>query len=212
MKRIQTRKMKTHQAQITCDVEHTMVKYKALSNPSNPLQILGSRAGFKNQFSSEKTYSCKLHLKRLKHAPGSSIGSSVFIYTPNSKPQAPRIKKNRYFRKKTRTGFCLERFSKIIIWNSHWRNIFSVISRFLAILEQPTRKSSANSKTMLEKKKKNFPGGGNCSFCLPSPDHYKFSGPSVVQCSISTSWFLLCYRVRIPIKMLWKIVLIIIRI
>ena len=94
MKRIQKRKIKTHQAQMTCDVEHTMVKYKALPNPSNPLQILGSRAGFKNQFSSEKTYSCKLYLKRLKHTPGSGIGSSVFIYTPNFEPQAPRIKKS----------------------------------------------------------------------------------------------------------------------
>ena len=81
---------------MTCDVEHTMVKSKALSNPSNPLQVLASRAGFKNQFSSEKTYSCKLDLKRLKHAPGSGVGLSVFIYTPNSKPQAAQIT-NRYF-------------------------------------------------------------------------------------------------------------------
>ena len=36
MKIIQKRKIKTHQAQMTCDVEHTMVKSKALSNPSNP--------------------------------------------------------------------------------------------------------------------------------------------------------------------------------
>ena len=54
MKRIQKRKIKTHQAPVTCDVENPMVKSKALSNPSNPLQIIGSRAGFKNQFSSEK--------------------------------------------------------------------------------------------------------------------------------------------------------------
>ena len=63
MKRIQNRKIKTHHAQMTCDVEHTMVKSKALSNPRNPLQILGSSAG-KNQFSSEKTYSCKLTKKK----------------------------------------------------------------------------------------------------------------------------------------------------
>ena len=48
---------------MTCDVKHTMVKSKALSNPPNPLQILGSSTGFKNQFSSEKTYSYKLDLK-----------------------------------------------------------------------------------------------------------------------------------------------------
>ena len=28
----------------------------------------------------------KLDLKRLKHAPESGVGLSVFIYTPNSKP------------------------------------------------------------------------------------------------------------------------------
>ena len=61
MKRIQKGKIKTHQGQMTCDVEHMMVKSKALSNPPNPLQILGSSAGFKNQVSSEKTYSCKLN-------------------------------------------------------------------------------------------------------------------------------------------------------
>ena len=71
---------------MTCDVEHMMVKSKALSNPPNPLQILGSSARFKNQFSSEKTYSCKLNLKRLKHASESGVGLSVFINTPNSKP------------------------------------------------------------------------------------------------------------------------------
>ena len=32
-------------------------------------------------------------LKRLKHAPGSGVGLSVFIYTPNSKPQAAQITK-----------------------------------------------------------------------------------------------------------------------
>ena len=54
IKGIQKRKIKTYQAQMTCDVDHAMVKSKALSNPSNPLQTLGSRAGFKNQFSSEE--------------------------------------------------------------------------------------------------------------------------------------------------------------
>ena len=79
---------------MTCDVEHTMVKSKALSTPSDPLQILGSCAGFKNQFSSEKTYSCKLDLKRLKHALGSGVGLSILIYTQNSKPQAVQITKS----------------------------------------------------------------------------------------------------------------------
>ena len=44
-KRIQNRKIKTHQAQMTYDVEHTMVKSKALSNTPNTLQILGISAG-----------------------------------------------------------------------------------------------------------------------------------------------------------------------
>ena len=105
---------------MTCDVEQTMVKSKALSNPLKPLQIFESSADLyiKDQFSSEKTYSCKLDSKRLKHAPGSRV-ASVFIYTPNSIPQAELKLQNHYFHKKTRTGFYLERFSKIIIWNSH---------------------------------------------------------------------------------------------
>ena len=78
MKRIQKRKIKTHLAQMTCNVEHTMVKSKALSNPPNPLQIRGSSAGFKNQFSSEKAYSCKLNLKRLTPASGSGVGLSAY--------------------------------------------------------------------------------------------------------------------------------------
>ena len=32
------------------------------------------------EFSSEKTYSCQLDLKRLKHARGSRVGLSLFIY------------------------------------------------------------------------------------------------------------------------------------
>ena len=76
---------------------------------------------FKNQFSSEKKHT----RKRLKHAPGSRV-ASVFIYKPNSIPQTEPKLQNHFFHKKTRTGFYLERFSKIIIWNSHWRKIFSV--------------------------------------------------------------------------------------
>ena len=84
----QENQIKTNLAQMTCGVE--------LSNPPNPLQILGSSAGFKNQFGSEKTYSWKLDLKkiRLKPAPGSGVGLSVFIYTPNSKPRAAQITKS----------------------------------------------------------------------------------------------------------------------
>ena len=84
MKRIQKRKIKPHQAKMTCDVEHTMVKSKALSNPPKPLQILGvlgSSASFKNQFSSERTYPCKLDFKRLTHVPRSGIGLSVHLHT-----------------------------------------------------------------------------------------------------------------------------------
>ena len=68
---------------MTYDVEHTMVKSKALSNLQTRYKYLRIAQAFKDQFSSEKTYSCKLDLKGLKHAPGSHV-ASVFIYTPNS--------------------------------------------------------------------------------------------------------------------------------
>ena len=82
---------------------------------------LGVAQAFKNQFTRnlalKKTYSCQLDLKRLKHARGSRVGLSLFIYTiPNHRQ--PKLQ-NLYFHKKTCTGLCLERFSKIIIWNSH---------------------------------------------------------------------------------------------
>ena len=86
---------------------------------------------FKDQFRSEKTYSCKLDLKGLSHV------ASVFIYTPNSIPLAKPKLQNHYFHTKTRTGFYLERFPKIIIWNSHWRKNLSVkLVNFLVISEQ----------------------------------------------------------------------------
>ena len=107
--------------------------YQILQNRYKYLRVAQA---FKDQFSSEKTYSCKLDSKRLKHAPGSRV-ASVFIYTPNSIPQAEPKLQNHYFHKKTRTGFYLERFSKIIIWNSHWRKIFSAkLVDFRVISEQ----------------------------------------------------------------------------
>ena len=63
MKRIQNRKIKTHQAQMTYDVEHTMVKSKALSNTQTHYKYLGVAQAFKNRLSSKKTYYCKLDLK-----------------------------------------------------------------------------------------------------------------------------------------------------
>ena len=80
---------------MTCDVEHTMVESRALLNPPNPLQILGSSAGFRNQFSSENTYLCKLDLKRLKPAPGSGV------VTANSKPRAAQITKSLFSQEKS---------------------------------------------------------------------------------------------------------------
>ena len=94
VKRIQNRKIKTHLAQMTYDFEHAMVKSKALSNTQTHYKYLGVAQAFKNQLSSDKTYYCNLNLKRLKHAPGSRVGLSVFIYTPNSKPEITQITKS----------------------------------------------------------------------------------------------------------------------
>ena len=61
---------------------------------SNPrlyqiLQYLGVAQALKTNM--KKTYSCKLDLKRLKPAPGSGLALSLFIYTPNSKPQVALV-------------------------------------------------------------------------------------------------------------------------
>ena len=76
MKRIQLKnKIKTHQAQMTCNVEHTMVKSKAPLNPLNPPQIHGGSTK-KNILLSARF---KL-IKRLKPAPG--VGLSVlYLHT-----------------------------------------------------------------------------------------------------------------------------------
>ena len=50
-------------------------------------KYLQAAQAFKTNLSlKKKTYLYKLDLKRLKHAPESGVGLSVFIYTPNSKP------------------------------------------------------------------------------------------------------------------------------
>ena len=56
MKKIQNRKIKTHQGQMTCEVKNTMVNSKALSNPPTPQEIhlRVAQTFYKNQFSSEK--------------------------------------------------------------------------------------------------------------------------------------------------------------
>ena len=79
---------------MTCDVEHTWLNPKLYQILQTRYKYLRVAQAFKNQFSSEKTYSCKLDLKRLKHSLGSRVGLSVFIYTPNSKPQAAQITKS----------------------------------------------------------------------------------------------------------------------
>ena len=107
MKRIQKRKIKTHQAHMTCDVEHMMVKSKVLSNPPNPLQILGSSAGFKNQFSS--------------------------INTPNSKPQAAQNYKIIIFIRKVELAFASKDFPKQLCGIHIEGMFFQSFSRFSCI-------------------------------------------------------------------------------
>ena len=63
-------------------------------------------------------------------------------------------------------GFCLERFSKIIILNLHWRTIFQSISRFLTNIA--TRSSPTKSNTMLEKKHLVFLAGATAPPCPPA--------------------------------------------
>ena len=79
-----------------CDVEHTMVKSKDLSiSPECRYKYLGVAQALKTNLALKKhTRVAKRDLKRLKHAPGSGVGLSVFICTPNSKPQAAQITKS----------------------------------------------------------------------------------------------------------------------
>ena len=58
-----------------------MVKSKPATNTCEQRRLLKPIDPLK-----KKTYLYKLDLKRLKHAPESDVGLSVFIYTPNSKP------------------------------------------------------------------------------------------------------------------------------
>ena len=54
---------------MTCDVEHTNLRLCQILETR--YKYLSAAQAFKNQISSEKIYSCKLNLKRLKHAPRS---------------------------------------------------------------------------------------------------------------------------------------------
>ena len=99
---------------MTCDVDHKMVKSKALSNPSNPKYLWESRRLLKPI----KTYSCKLDLKKKKKKAHARewhrlVDQSLFTHQILHHRQ-PKLQ-NRYFHKKTRIGFWLERFSNIII-------------------------------------------------------------------------------------------------
>ena len=58
-----------------------MVKSKPATNTCKQRRLLKPVYLFK-----KKKNLHKLDLKRLKHAPESAVGLSVFIYTPNSKP------------------------------------------------------------------------------------------------------------------------------
>ena len=64
---------------MTFDVKHRMVKYKPLSNPSNPPQNYTLEQVFKTDFNSERTY-LPINYKRLKQAQGSNTDFSLFIY------------------------------------------------------------------------------------------------------------------------------------
>ena len=107
---------------------------------------------FKNQFSSEKAYSCKLDLKRLKHAPGSRVGLSVFIYTPNSKPQAAQITKSLFSSENSYWHLPRKIFQNNYLEFTLKEDFFQSISRFSFRTNIATRNSSANSSTMLGKK------------------------------------------------------------
>ena len=78
---------------------------------------------------------------------------------------------NHYFHTKTRTGFCLERFSKIIIWNSHRRNFFQSIKRFSCdFVPIKLQEIAQQTQTLLQiKKHLNFSGGGRCRPPPPPP-------------------------------------------
>ena len=85
-----------------CDVEHTMVKSKDLSiSPECRYKYLGVAQALKTNLALKHTHTrnilvtvAKRDLKRLKHAPGSGVGLSVFICTPNYEPQAAQITKS----------------------------------------------------------------------------------------------------------------------
>ena len=121
--------------------------YQMLQNRYKHLRVAQP---FKDQFSSEKTYSSKLDSKRLKHAPGSRV-ASVFTYTPNAELKL----QNHYFRKKNSYWLLprkifqnnyLEFTLKEYFCQPNW-SIFVWFRSSIA-----TRNSSANSNTMLEKK------------------------------------------------------------
>ena len=80
-KRIQEETEKSLGENDLSDDEHMMVKSKPATNTCEQRRLLKPIYPFK-----KKTYLYKLDLKRLKQAPESDVGLSVFIYTPNSKP------------------------------------------------------------------------------------------------------------------------------
>ena len=61
-----------------------MVKSKPATNTCEQRRLLKPVYLLKKKKKKKNLY--KLDLKRLKHAPESGVGLSVFIYTPNSKP------------------------------------------------------------------------------------------------------------------------------
>ena len=89
---------------MTCDVEHAMVESKAVSNTQTRYKYLRVAQAFKNQFSSE----------RFKKAKTRARESRRLVFTRQILNHRQPKLQNHYFHKKTRTGFCLERFSKII--------------------------------------------------------------------------------------------------
>ena len=122
---------------MTCDVEHAIVKSKDLSIPPNPLQILGVAQASKTNLAVKRhTRVTKRDLKRLKHMPGSGVGLSVFIYTPNSKPQAAQITKIIIFIRKLVLAFASKIFPNNYLEFSLKEYFFSQLVDFLVILDQ----------------------------------------------------------------------------
>ena len=78
----------------------------------------------------------KRDLKRLKHAPGSGVVLSVFIYTPNSNPQVAQIKKISIFFRKLVLAFVSKDSPNNYLEFTLKEYFFSQLVDFLVISDQ----------------------------------------------------------------------------